>query len=131
VCEGARAWLGGRVIHWGTATDRAHYEALLETADIAISTAKHEFFGISMLEATHWGAFPLVPQRLSYPEIFPSAYHYDSDPALHTRLTELCRAYTQGTLLRADRREITMRYATQHVLPRFQHVFERLSQAPR
>jgi hypothetical protein len=44
-----------------------------------ISTADHEFFGISVLEAMAAGAFPILPARLSYPELIP--------PAQHTRLS--------------------------------------------
>ena len=34
-----------------------------------VSTADHEFFGISVVEAISAGASPLLPERLSYPEI--------------------------------------------------------------
>ena len=33
-----------------------------------MSTAGHEFFGISVLEGASAGAFPLVPEKLAYPE---------------------------------------------------------------
>ena len=34
-----------------------------------VSTADHEFFGISVVEAIAAGAYPLLPRRLAYPEI--------------------------------------------------------------
>lgn len=64
------------LIHFGYA-DRPTYEKLLALADIVISTAHHEFFGISILEAIHAGAFPLLPSRLSYPELIPEPFHED------------------------------------------------------
>ena len=81
----ARARLGEAVVHWGFLPDRAAYLALLGQADLVISTALHEFFGISVLEAIAAGAFPLLPARLSYPELIPTPlhpaclYHDDAD----------------------------------------------------
>jgi hypothetical protein len=40
-----------------------------------ISAADHEFFGISVLEAICAGAYPLLPSRLSYPELIPAVLH--------------------------------------------------------
>jgi len=102
IFEEGRRRLGDRVIHWGFAESREAYEALLQRADIAVSTAIHEFFGVAMLEATHFGAFPLVPDRLAYPEVFPAPHRY-AEGALLPRLRELCRRED----LRAERRALT------------------------
>ncbi len=66
--------LSDHIIHVGHANE-AEYKALLWEADITISTAHHEFFGISILEAIHCGAFPILPNRLSYPELISEAFH--------------------------------------------------------
>ncbi len=104
----AKEALGERVVHWGYAESRSAYESLLTSAHLALSTADHEFFGISMVEALHFGAFVLVPDKLSYPEIFPPEYRYKEEEELCDRLRTLCEAWTQDHLpLRADRREIS------------------------
>jgi glycosyltransferase involved in cell wall biosynthesis len=59
----------GRVAHWGFAPDRASYTALLASCDVVVSTALHEFFGVSILEAVAAGCFPLCPARLAFPEL--------------------------------------------------------------
>jgi len=59
--------------HWGYQSGRADYETVLAQADVIVSTANHEFFGISAVEAISAGAYPLLPNRLSYPEILASA----------------------------------------------------------
>jgi glycosyltransferase involved in cell wall biosynthesis len=96
------------ILHWGYAPDREAYHALLGRSHIAVSTANHEFFGVAMLEATHFGARPLVPDRLSYPEIFPAVYRYPDDASLGDELTRLCRGWESGRVqLRDDRRTLT------------------------
>ncbi len=52
------------------------YRELLGRAGIAISTARHEFQGLAMLEAASAGARPLVPDALCYPEQYPAACRY-------------------------------------------------------
>lgn len=69
-----QAQLGRRVIHAGYASPE-RYAQLLWEADITVSTAVHEFFGISIVEAIYAHTFPILPARLSYPEIVPARHH--------------------------------------------------------
>ena len=71
----AASRLAHRIEHWGFLPSRKEYLALLQKSDLVISTAEHEFFGISILEAIQAGAFPLLPNRLSYPELIPAELH--------------------------------------------------------
>ncbi len=118
VFDAARASLADRIEHFGSIEDRGRYAELLATAQIAVSTAKHEFFGVAMLEAADAGAFPLVPDRLVYPEHFPDGCRYVDAEDLKRRLVELCLDWTAGRLdLRADRRAWTRRFAASAVVP--------------
>jgi glycosyltransferase involved in cell wall biosynthesis len=69
-----------RVLHYGYAESFEEYAALLHRSDLVVSTSIHEFFGISMLEAIHCGCHPLLPNRLTYPELIPANLHR---PLLH------------------------------------------------
>ena len=62
-----------RILHYGYAEDFAEYSKLLHRSDLVVSTSIHEFFGISILEAIHCGCHPLLPNRLSYPELIPES----------------------------------------------------------
>ncbi len=55
---------------WGYIQARADYRALLEQCDVVLSTALHDFQGLSVLEAVAAGCSPLLPDRLCYPEYY-------------------------------------------------------------
>ncbi|AOY88229.1 glycosyl transferase family 1 [Marinobacter salinus] len=71
---------GNRIVNWGFLASRSDYDQLLTEADVVISTALHDFQGLSMLEAMASGCLALAPDRLAYPEYVPSSQLYRSDP---------------------------------------------------
>jgi glycosyltransferase involved in cell wall biosynthesis len=80
----AKSRLAGHIVQWGRVPSFAEYASLLWTADVVISTALHEFFGVAVVEAVYCGCRPVLPRRLSYPEMVPGEAHeqvlYDDDP---------------------------------------------------
>ncbi len=96
---------GEKIIRWGYQASRAEYEAALLEADVVVSTALHEFFGIGMLEAVAAGAYPVVPERLAYPETLGALegvredFFYDGSVAgLAKLLSELAQRCNDGVL---------------------------------
>jgi len=85
----AAAGLGDRLVHIGEPDGRDAYARLLASSDVAVSTASNEFFGLAMIEAAYCGCFPLVPDRLAYPELYPPEMRYGSQEALVARLRSL------------------------------------------
>jgi glycosyltransferase involved in cell wall biosynthesis len=69
IFDKAKIQFSDNIVRWGYQQSHREYENALLEADVVVSTANHEFFGISILEAVAAGAYPLVPNRLSYPEI--------------------------------------------------------------
>lgn len=66
--------LDDHIVQFGFA-EQDRYDELVANADVVLSAAQHEFFGVSVAEAVAAGAFPVLPDRLSYPELIPSRAH--------------------------------------------------------
>lgn len=75
VFNNARGLLDEEIVFWGFQTKEVYLE-ILETADLMPVTSHHDFFGISVVEATMSGVFPILPNRLAYPENFPNEFLY-------------------------------------------------------
>lgn len=87
--EEAQERLASHIIHVGYADDKT-YRSLLWQAAVTVSTAIHEFFGVSILEAIYCHTFPILPHALSYPELIPEKDHgrclYENTGGLQQRL---------------------------------------------
>ncbi len=96
----ARQRHADRLLRFGYVEDRQAYARLLGQADIVVSTAIQENFGVAMVEAMACGAWPLLPDRLSYPEVLPARWHAPclySDPSdLASRLRRLLQGELPG-----------------------------------
>ncbi len=109
VFDAAREEFAERIDRWGYQS-RGDYEAALREADVFVSTAEHEFFGLAAAEAIAAGAFPLLPRRLAYPELAArivgcdtADFLYDGDAAsLARRLGELAARLSRAALWPGD-----------------------------
>lgn len=88
--ENIRAKLGDKLVNFGHLSKEDYYKTLV-TGDIVISTAGHEFYGVSMLEAAYCGCLPLAPNRLVYPEIYPKENLYNTSNQLIKTLHTWCK----------------------------------------
>lgn len=95
----AKEKLSDNIVRWGYQPDRAAYEQAVAETNIVISTANHEFFGVSVIEAISAGLYPLLPNRLSYPEIlqlhkYPENIRYFYDGTVQDAITVLKKIIT-------------------------------------
>jgi len=81
------------LVHFGFANTFEEYAKWLQQADIIPITNIQEFFGISLVEAMFCDTFPILPNRLSYPEHLPKNLHntffYTDEKQLKSKLQRL------------------------------------------
>lgn len=102
----ARRDLAENIEHWGFVASREEYLEKLAQADVVVSTAQHEFFGMAVVEAIAAGCSPLLPERLAYPEVLSTLnevergrHFFDGSVAqLTERLTQWAREALAGVL---------------------------------
>lgn len=121
----SRETLRKHIIHFGYAPDRKEYSRLLCRADIVVSTAIHEFFGMAVLEAVRCGCLPLVPDRLSYRELFPARYRYPEGGFMEA-MASLLKDHQSGS--RKGRPEIAERFSWSNMAPQYEQWLASLTQ---
>jgi len=55
---------------------KAEYHSVLRSSQVVVSFALQENFGFGVAEAVNAGCFPIVPNRLVYPEFYPMRCRY-------------------------------------------------------
>lgn len=119
----ARLSLHSKIDTWGHQPGDK-YCRILRQADIVVSTALHDFQGLSLLEAIHRGCVPVAPDRVVYPEYIPPPLLYDIQPdeadGLATTLADLL---THPLPQAPD----VSRYQADVLLPNYQQLFETLA----
>jgi glycosyltransferase involved in cell wall biosynthesis len=127
----AQKRLGERVIQYGFVKSRDDYIGWLKNGDITISTAIQENFGIATVEAIRHGCLPLLPRRLSYPEIIPVDCHrqvlYRDSGDLVAKLKERLDHLSKFQELRDSLAEAMGKYSWQHQIERFDRELENLA----
>lgn len=124
----AREAFKDQIIHWGYAKDITAYRHWLQQADIIPVTSNQDFFGGSIVEAMYNGVYPLLPNRLAYPEHIPQEFHhqhlYQSEAELAEKLRFLLN---QTTALRAKRfHEWVAHYDWQQQATQYDQVMNKL-----
>ena len=87
--------------HWGFIEQRNDYVQLLRGSQVVLSTALHDFQGLSMLEACAAGCTPVAPARLVYPEWIPVELLYRDTEAAGELLADLALRH-RASLVRSQ-----------------------------
>jgi glycosyltransferase involved in cell wall biosynthesis len=129
----ARERFRERILHDGYVPTRRSYASWLRRADIAVSTASQENFGIAAVEAMAAGAYPLLPRRLAYPEVLPRALHgehlYRGVRDLEGRLRRVLREPARIVSGRPSRVRAALRYSWEELAGRYDRLLERTAGA--
>ena len=76
VFEKIKKELSNHIVQWGYANSFKEYAEWLWKSDIMPVTSNQEFFGASVMEAIYCDTWPILPNRLTYPELIPSEWHH-------------------------------------------------------
>ncbi len=121
--------LGDRLVVYGFLSDD-EYVDILQRADIVVSTANHEFFGIAIVEAMAAGAFPVLPDRLIYPDRIPIARHgtclYQDHDGLLEKVQWVIDHREEAAQIAAELAETVQQYDWSVVAPAYDAVLEDL-----
>ncbi len=66
-----------QIADWGF-VPRTTYDQLLSKADVFLSTANHEFFGLSFVESISHGCCPVVPNAMAYPGLMQPIFEAET-----------------------------------------------------
>ncbi|PID80969.1 glycosyl transferase family 1 [bacterium DOLJORAL78_65_58] len=120
--------LGARCVACGFLPSRAQYDALLERADIVVSCAAQEYFGISVAEAVHAGCYPVLPRDQVYPSLYGARckgrHLYDTPRELTALLRDLITGGTCGHVCSLDRD--VDEFCWERLAPRFDALVDRV-----
>lgn len=127
----AKENFGERILQYGYVPSREEYVRWLKRGAVVISTAMQENFGMSVIEAMIMGCIPLLPNRLSYPEILPEEFHeqflYKNKYGLIEKLFSFILEYVRYETTR-DRLAQEMRsFLWENSVSQYESVLERLA----
>jgi glycosyltransferase involved in cell wall biosynthesis len=95
-----------------------------------VSSALQENFGISIVEAVRHGCIPLLPQRLSYPEIMPKDLHprifYETETDLVEKLKHILLNVHEYKPLRERLSADMARFSWEIIVKQYDKVLKRL-----
>ena len=125
-----RELLGPRLLHEGWC-EKTEYISWLSKATFTVSVARHEFFGISILEAAAHGCFTVLPQELSYPEIVPQELHekclYRSPKDLYRKIKAYLNSPLELQATRASLQKTAYTYCWRNLAERYDQELQALS----
>lgn len=74
-------------------SNKEQYYQILAKSKISVSFALQETWGIAQQESIIYNCLPLVPDRLSYSEMYPFIFKYGDVSEFHIKLQEMMEGY--------------------------------------
>ena len=104
IFDEAKITFKDNIIQWGYVRSFKQYAKWLWKADILPVTSDQEFFGASVMEAIYCNTWPILPNRLSYPELLPPRLHkehlYSTEKELYQKIV---RCINNNTRLQSNK----------------------------
>lgn len=116
--------LKDEITHIGYAESFEEYANLLWQSDILPVTNNQDFFGISVVEAAYCDLHLILPDRLTYPELFDTASFYNEEEELYVLLKKSVSEY--HNLESTQLRKKAMRFDWSERINEYDTFFERI-----
>ena len=117
-----------RIIKFGSAQTFKEYAQWLHRADIIPVTSNQDFFGISLMEAMYCKTIPLLPERLTFPELIDmhkfKNYFYTKNDMLE-KLIYFCKKFAE--IDRNDFFLIAQQYDWSNMISVYDETFEKIA----
>jgi len=130
VFKTARKEFAEEILVSGYLESHQEYKSWLARGSVVISTAIQENFGISVMEAVRHGCFPLLPDRLSYPEIMPEKFHdkvlYKSSTDLEEKLEDFLKDADRGVSVRQELSDYAGRFSWEIMAKQYDKILEKI-----
>lgn len=125
----AKEILKDEILVSGYVASRDEYISRLRKGAVVVSTAFQENFGISVVEAVRHGCVPLLPKRLSYPEIMPGDSHsrilYETPEDFFQKLLDMLTRYPEYLLLQKRLSSEMARFSWETMAKEYDHALEK------
>ena len=123
----ARDQFSDEILHFGYCDKFEDYAQWLWKSDYLLVTSNQDFFGASIMEAVYRNTSPILPNRLTYPELFD----VKANPNLFYNSTDECIELLQLKLDNWNGRtecysEIAKAYDWSIIAPRYDSIFKSL-----
>ena len=128
--EEAKIKFKNEILHFGFCESIEEYKKWLLQADVLPITSIQDFFGVSIIEAVASNVYPLLPNRLSYPEILDFKNHkelfYESDEQLYDKLYNYLNNYKILRKSIIKYRNFVNRFSWKNIVETYDKKFEKI-----
>lgn len=128
IFDEAKAKLKNEIVVLGYAETIEEYKNWLKKGDIIPVTSNQDFFGESLVQAMYHNCYPLVPDRLVFPEHFPENIHwefvYKSYDELFSKTKNLILNIEQTRTIKV--RQFVEKYSWDNIISVYDEAFEKL-----
>ena len=120
----ARNYFTDEIVHIGYADSFEEYAKWLWKSDFIPVTSNQEFFGASVMEAVYCRTIPILPNRLTYPELFSRKLFpylfYENENDLESKMIDLIQ--NEKKLKLDNLYKLIVRYDWQNIAPQYDKI---------
>jgi len=126
VFEKSKTTLKKNITHWGYTDSFDSYAKWIWKADILPVTSNQEFFGASVMEAIYCNTWPILPNRLSYPELIPDKNKniYRNENELYEKVLWAIKNYKK--IRKYNVRNIAVDFDWTNLVSKYDEAFDRI-----